>query len=105
VPALQSTQDVEKAELTMKTYLISYDLDKPGQNYDELIARLKAVGAVKILYSEWVLRTTASAVAVRDDLKRFTDNNDMLLVVGLTGEAAWTSLMIPDQSFKNALAA
>ncbi len=89
----------------MKTYLVSYDLDKPGQRYDDLIARLKAVGAVKILYSEWVLCTTATAVAVRDDLKRFTDDNDMLLVVALTGEAAWTSLMITDQSFKKALAA
>ena len=89
----------------MKTYLISYDLDKPGQNYHPLIERLKAVGAVKVLYSEWVLRTTASAVEIRNDLQRFIDGNDMLLVVGLTGEAAWTSLMISDESFKNALAA
>jgi hypothetical protein len=88
-----------------KTYLISYDLDKPGQNYDGLIGRLRALGAVKVLYSEWIFATTASAVAIRDDLRRFVDANDMLLVVGLTGEAAWTSLMIGDQAFKNALAA
>jgi hypothetical protein len=89
----------------VKAYLISYDLDKPGQNYDALIARLRALGAVKVLYSEWVLRTTVTAVEVRDDLMRFIDSNDMLLVVGLTGEAAWTRLMVTDAGFKQALAA
>jgi shikimate 5-dehydrogenase len=89
----------------MKTYLISYDLDKPGQNYEKLIARLKEIGAVKALYSEWIIRNTVSAKDIRDDLNRFIDGNDMLLVVALTGEAAWTSLMISDQAFKDALAA
>lgn len=41
-----------------KAYLISYDLDKPGQNYDKLIARLKQHGAVRVLLSEWALSTT-----------------------------------------------
>jgi hypothetical protein len=89
----------------MRTYLISYDLDKPGQNYDGLIVRLKALGAIKMLYSEWVLRAASTAVAIRGDLQRFIDSNDKLLVVGLTGEAAWTSLMISDDSFKTTLAA
>jgi CRISPR/Cas system-associated endoribonuclease Cas2 len=89
----------------VKSYLISYDLDKPGQNYSGLIDRLKQLGAVKILYSEWVLRTTSTAVQLRDDLKRFIDANDMLLVVALTGEAAWTKLMIDSASFKETLAA
>jgi hypothetical protein len=89
----------------VKTYLVSYDLDKPGQNYEGLIGRLRELGAVKVLYSEWVLRTAATAADLRNDLMRFTDSNDMLLVVGLTGEAAWTGLMISDQLFKDALAA
>ena len=89
----------------MKTFLVSYDLDKPGQNYEKLSARLKEWRAIRILYSEWVLRASISAADLRDDLQRYVDANDMLLVVVLTGEAAWTSLMITDQSFKNALAA
>jgi len=89
----------------MKPFLISYDLDKPGQNYENLIARLKQLGAVKVLFSEWVLKSTASAVALRNDLQLYIDGNDMLLVVALTGEAAWTSLMISDQAFQTALAA
>lgn len=87
----------------MKTFLVSYDLDKPGQDYPRIIERLKELGAVKILYSEWVLRGNFSAADLRDDLKQYVDANDMLLVVVLTGEAAWTRLMISNDQFKKAL--
>lgn len=91
----------------MNTYLISYDLDKPGQNYTDLINRLQKLGAVKILYSEWISRTTATAVAIRDDLQRFVDANDGLLVAGLTGEAAWrgSGLKVAGDTIKRLLAA
>ena len=89
----------------MKTYLISYDLDKPGQDYKDLIDRLRQLGAIKVLYSEWVLQTPASAVQVRDDLDRFMDANDRILVVALTGESAWRNLMISSENFKSSLAA
>ena len=74
----------------MNKYLVSYDLDKPGQDYHRLIKELERIGALKVLYSEWIYRTTSSAKDVRDHLRQFIDGNDMLLVVGLTGEAAWT---------------
>ena len=90
----------------MRKYSISYDLLKPGQNYDSLIARLTALGAVRVEYSHWILKTaTMTAVSIRDDLRRFVDANDRLLVAGLTGEAAWTTLLVADDSFKQAVAA
>ena len=89
----------------MNKLLISYDLDKPGQEYHQLIMELKRLGAVKVLYSEWLFKTTSSAAEVRDHLKRFTDANDMLLVVSLTGEAAWTKLMVTDETAKQSLTA
>jgi hypothetical protein len=89
----------------MGKYLISYDLDKPGQDYSPLVRELERLGADKILYSEWVIRTTWSAVQLRDHLMAFVDANDMLLVVGLTGEAAWTALMVSNSAFKQAVAA
>lgn len=89
----------------MAVYLISYDLDKPGQDYPRLITELERLGAVKVLYSEWMFRSTSSAKEIRDWLKSFIDSNDMLLVVALTGEAAWTSLMVSNDTFKQALAA
>lgn len=89
----------------MAVNLISYDLDKPGQDYPRLITELERLGAVKVLYSEWIFRSTSSAVEIRDWLKSFIDSNDMLLVVALTGEAAWTGLMVSTDTFKQALAA
>ena len=88
----------------MKKHLISYDLLKPGKDYEPLYQRLRQLGALKVLYSEWLLRSTATAVQVRDDLKRFIDGNDRLLVTVLTGEAAWTSLISSDETFKSNVA-
>ncbi len=64
----------------MKPFLISYDLDKPGQKYEGLIARLKEHGAVRVLLSQWALKTSWTAVQLRDDFKRYIDSNDRLLV-------------------------
>ena len=89
----------------MAKYLISYDLDKPGQEYHRLIKELERLGAIRVLYSQWVFRTTSTAVQIRDYLRSFIDSNDMLLVVALTGEAAWTSLMVSNETFQQSLAA
>ena len=79
---------------TQRKYQIDYDLRRPGQNYSGLIERLQQLGAVKVLLSTWVLRSAADAVTIRDDLKRFIDGNDSLLVTGLTGEAAWFNVAV-----------
>jgi hypothetical protein len=89
----------------MGVFLISYDLDKPGQDYHRLITELERLGAVKVLYSEWLFKSTSSAVQIRDYLQGFVDANDMLLIVALTGVAAWTKLMVNNEAVKQALAA
>lgn len=89
----------------MNNYLITYDLDKPGQNYGGLIGRLQEHGANRIELSVWILRTNWKAVKLRDDLRSFVDANDRLLVIGLTGEAAWTNLLISGDQVKKFLAA
>ena len=89
----------------MNKYLVSYDLDKPGQDYPRIITELERLGARKVLYSEWILRTTQTAMQLCTHLSSFVDGNDKLLVVAITGEAAWTSLMVTDNSFKQSIAA
>ncbi|MBZ5573290.1 MAG: SinR family protein [Acidobacteriia bacterium] len=84
----------------MALYLISYDLDKPGQDYPDLIARLKEFGAQRVLYSEWFLIHSATPVQLRDDLMRFMDANDRILVVELKNYAAWQRLMIDGNTVK-----
>ena len=76
----------------MALYLISYDLDKPGQKYDQLIDALQKRGAQKILLSAWGLRTTSSSVQVRDWVRQYTDANDRILVTPLSDWAAWNAM-------------
>jgi len=64
----------------MYVYVISYDLMSPGQNYNRVISRLKELGAKQTLLSTWVLRHSASAIAIRDDLQKVVDTNDRLLI-------------------------
>ena len=70
-------------------YIITYDLYKPGQNYDELIKAIKTYYWCKIAESAWVVTTTKSSSEIRDHLKSKIDKNDKLFVGKLTGEAAW----------------
>lgn len=75
----------------MKTYLVGYDLNRPEQNYTELIRAIKAYGTWwHHLDSTWIIKTDESAVTIRDKLKKHIDSNDELLVVRLNGEGAWT---------------
>jgi hypothetical protein len=89
----------------VKKYMIVYDLEKRGESYEPLLNALRQLGALHVLYSKWVLRTNLTAVQIRDHLQQFVDANDKLLVVGLSGEAAWTSLFVSSDSFKQTLAA
>lgn len=51
----------------------------------------KATYWAKPLESLWLIKTTKSASAVRDDLKQITDGNDEILVLNVTGDGWATS--------------
>ena len=74
----------------MKRLLISYDLMRPGQNYDDLIDYLKSYKHVKPLLSLWLIATNKSAETVRDEIVngQLIDRNDKLVVINTTGDAA-----------------
>jgi hypothetical protein len=71
---------------------VSYDLRKPGRNYEALYTRLADWKAVRVLQSVWIIETASTSESIRDDLAKYIDANDGLLVTGLTGEAAWKNL-------------
>ena len=74
----------------MKSYIVTYDLMKSGQNYECLTKKLKAYGTYcHLQQSVWLLRTDQSASQVRDNLATCLDSNDKLFVAKLSGEAAW----------------
>jgi hypothetical protein len=77
----------------MKLFSVSYDLLTPGKDYQKLYDRLYALGGRRVLLSQWMFKSSATAVQVRDDLQRFIDANDRLLVIDTTtGAMAWTTL-------------
>ncbi len=76
----------------MRTILVAYDVNSPGQNYTKLFEYLKGLGAWwHHLDSTWLVKTVLSPVDVRDGASAFLDANDELLVIDVTGDArAWT---------------
>lgn len=67
-------------------YVISYDLNRPQQNYEQLYAQLRALGAAPLLFSQWnVRRNGTNAANLRNFVHPFIDANDRLLVTCLDG--------------------
>jgi hypothetical protein len=75
----------------MAIYMVGYDLNKPAQNYADLIAAIKTYGTWwHHLDSTWIIETEQTAVQVRDNLAQHIDSNDELLVATIGAPAAWT---------------
>jgi len=63
-------------------YLITYDLNKVGQDYSGLIAQIKTYAHIKPMKSAWFIKTTEpTAEGVYNKLSKFIDRNDLLLVM------------------------
>lgn len=75
----------------MRTILVTYDLNTPGQDYAKLHEYLKSLGAWwHHLDSTWLVKTTLTATGVRDGAATFLDVNDEILVVDVTNDPrAW----------------
>ena len=76
-------------------YVISYDLNTPGQNYQGLYDALGTINAERVLESQWIAnRVNTDAVRLRDYIWRHMDRNDRLLVTCLDDASfAWYNLM------------
>lgn len=75
----------------MATLLVGYDLNRPGQDYPDLIQKLKSYGTWwHHLDSTWLVVTELNPRELRDALLPFVDDSDELLVLDVTGDAgAW----------------
>jgi len=76
-------------------YLIKYELNKPGKNYDNLYAALRAYEYTKddTLHSAWFVSTSWTADQISNDIRAHMDDNDKLIVTRLrSGEhQGWLS--------------
>jgi len=65
-------------------YVISYDLNKPGQGYSELYKSIKKLGSwCHYLDSTWLVDSSLSAHKIQDILNSKIDKNDSLLIFRL----------------------
>lgn len=65
----------------MASYVITYDLNKAGQNYEALEKAIKSYNAwAKIATTTFVIRSDNSSNGIRDHLKAQMDANDELFV-------------------------
>jgi hypothetical protein len=76
----------------MAAYLVTYDLRKT-RNDEALTTAIQAYGTwAQVLDSVWVILTSKTAEAIRDDLRAHMDSGDGLLVVKSGVESAWINV-------------
>ena len=71
----------------MKLYSVTLELSDPG-DYRSLRERVRAFGATQIIAHQWALRTTHSAIELKDILRQFLAENDRIVVAELGAERA-----------------
>jgi hypothetical protein len=79
----------------MAIKLITYDLNKTGQDYSSLYDEIKSLGeCINPLDSVWLVQTNIKSTDIRDRLKKVADKNDYFIVVPYANDsnserAAW----------------
>jgi hypothetical protein len=62
-------------------YLITYDLNASGQNYQRLFETIRSLGeAIKPLQNLWFVDTAMGVTRVRAELQNVIDRNDNVFV-------------------------
>lgn len=77
----------------MTSFLVTYDLTGPERDYPKLIEHLKSYGTYsRAVKSTWLIVSDLSCEDIRNAVAKQLDSDDKLLVVELTGSAAWLNL-------------
>jgi hypothetical protein len=88
----------------MSCYIVSYDLLKPGRNYDGLYKAIKSYPRwARVNESVWAVVTNNSAVQIRDHLVGQLDTNDRIFVIKSGVEAAWRNSKCKNEWLKENL--
>ncbi len=65
----------------MSIFLVTYDLNKPRQEYSELFRTMKSLSPVHLSESLYAIKTDKSIDAIYGKLRKFVFKNDYLLVM------------------------
>jgi len=79
----------------MATHIVTYDLLRPGQNYESLLQALRNMGAKRVLLSTWLLQSTSEPIDIVNALRGYVDTNDRLFVASME-KWAWTPNIMSD---------
>lgn len=77
----------------MAIFLVSYDLNQHDRDYPRVSKILEGMGAVRCLYSQWLVRSNGTALGLANRIEGALDSNDALLVVQVESSSAWANLM------------
>lgn len=72
-----------------KVFLITYDLRRPGQNYNDLYSAIKELGDWQHpLESTWMAKCSSDTYTehIYKKLRPLIDDNDFLFIVDITGQ-------------------
>lgn len=67
----------------MSVLLITYDLQKPGQDYTDLLAKIRSFNWAMLSESSYAIQTDLTPEAVYALLRPFMDANDQLYAIAL----------------------
>ena len=91
--AERTAKGLVRKETVVTTFMVGYDLGKPGRDYDGLIKYLKGFNTWwHHLDSTWLIVTDHSAKLVRDGAAAFLDSSDRLLVAQVSSPGAWRGI-------------
>ena len=84
-----SKSSVEKyLDMIGDVYCITYDLNSPGQNYDDLIKSIEGISKISIKYqkSSYLIKTSLLTDSIKQKLNKYIDKNDSLLIIKCANE-------------------
>ena len=73
----------------MPVLLITYDLNRPGQDYPGLLEEIRSTSWARLSESSYAVDTSESASAVYDRVRPHIDDGDNIFIITLS--APWRS--------------
>jgi hypothetical protein len=68
----------------MSVKLVTYDLDKPGQDYTDLLKEIKKFSWARLSESSYAIETDLTPNQLYTRFKPYVDGNDTIYVITLT---------------------
>jgi hypothetical protein len=81
----------------IRKYIITYDLNRPGQDYESLINAIKTYSYIKALKSAFFVKTSRSATEIYNHLRPLIDDTDRIFISEITpNHSGWLDKAVID---------